>query len=535
MIRNLHVEKIILKTGAYHRNLDSYLISAYNSLFMIRKILIANRGEIALRIVRTCRELDIESVAVYSTPDRLAPHVLYADEAYHIGEAPSSESYLQIDRLIDTAKRAECDAVHPGYGFLSENPAFAGSVRDAGLIFIGPHAESIAAMGDKVAARKKVREAGVPVIPGVEEPAGDPDRVAAAAEDIGYPVLIKAVGGGGGKGMRIVHTAEEMEKSLSAASSEAESSFGDPRIYLEKYLEEPHHIEIQILADRHGNTVHLFERECSVQRRYQKIIEESPSPFMTSELREKMGDAAVRVAEACDYVNAGTVEFLVDKHRNFYFLEMNTRLQVEHPVTEQITGIDLVQMQIRVADDAPLPWAQEEIPRSGHAIECRVYAEQPEHNFAPSTGKITDMHVPDGLGIRFDGGVYPGLEITPHYDPMIGKLICSGNSREEALSRSVRALEEFSITGVSTSLGFCRNVMQFGRFSRGEYDTHLLPDHLDDILELGEGRPDSYVSAGIAAAVRMHEENGESRHAQTRRDTTSSSWKRTGRRREMNR
>lgn len=499
---------------------------------MITKILIANRGEIALRVLRACHEMDIDTVAIYSTPDRIAPHVLQADEAYHVGEATAGESYLRIDRILDIAKESGCDAIHPGYGFLSENPEFARAVDSAGLIFIGPSADSISAMGDKVAARRKVREAGVPVIPGVEQPGDQTAQVAKAAEEIGYPVLIKAVGGGGGKGMRIVHSEAELEKSLSAASSEARSSFGDPRVYMEKYLEEPHHIEFQILADTHGNTVHLFERECSVQRRYQKIIEESPSPFMTEELRREMGEAAVQTARACDYVNAGTVEFLVDKYRNFYFLEMNTRLQVEHPVTEQITGIDLVKMQIRVANGERLPWEQDQISTKGHAIECRVYAEQPDQNFAPSTGKITSMHVPDGFGVRFDGGVYTGMAITPYYDPMIGKLICTGLNREESLNRAIRALEEFIITGVYTSLGFCRDVLQFEDFRKGEYDTHILEHHKDEILELQKSSQDGEIPAGIAAALRAHQDGGDSGKPAEQEETLSN-WKVIGRRRGM--
>lgn len=500
---------------------------------MIRKILIANRGEIALRIVRACHEMNIKAVAVYSTPDRLAPHVLYADEAYHIGEAPSSESYLRQEKLIEIAVQSQCDAIHPGYGFLAENAEFARKVQAEDLQFIGPNPDSIAAMGDKIAARKKVSAAGVPIVPGLEEPVDDVQVAADVARDIGFPVLIKAVGGGGGKGMRIVHEESELGKSIQAATNEAKNAFGDPRVYVEKYLEEPHHIEFQILADQHRNVIHLNERECSVQRRYQKIIEESPSPFMTEDLRREMGDAAVEAARACDYVGAGTVECLVDKHRNFYFLEMNTRLQVEHPVTEQVTSIDLVKTPIDIANGEKLPWMQQEIVSRGHAIECRVYAEDARHNFAPSTGKITDMYVPDGFGVRFDGGVYPGLEITPHYDPMIGKLICWGNTRDEAIHRSLRALEEFAITGVKTSLGFCADVLRFDDFAKGQYDTHLLENYMEDILQQSSREIEFNVPAGIASTIFAHEQINGKTVRNGGKETSSTRWRHQGREREM--
>lgn len=498
---------------------------------MISKVLIANRGEIAVRVIRACQEMDIETVAVFSTPDRLAPHVLFADEAYHIGEAASTQSYLKIDTLVDVAKKSGCDAIHPGYGFLSENADFAQAVQDAGFIFIGPNPEVIAVMGDKIAARQRVSKAGVQIVPGLEEPAEDLDVAAGVARDIGFPVLVKAVGGGGGKGMRIVRSESELENALTAASHEAESAFGDPRVYVEKYLEEPHHIEIQILADQHGNVIHLHERECSVQRRYQKVIEESPSLFVTDQLRASMGNAAVEAARACNYINAGTVEFLVDKHRNFYFLEMNTRLQVEHPVTEQVTSVDLVKAQIAVANKEKLPWEQQDIIHQGHAIECRVYAEDAWHNFAPSTGQITDMHIPDGLGVRFDGGVYSGITITPYYDPMIGKLICWGRNRDEAIKRMLRALREFSISGVQTSLGFCAGVLEHHLFREGRYDTHLLEDHLDEILETA-ARSGSQIPAGLAATAFAHQaSNGNSKPAASGngKHRIESHWKMRGR------
>ncbi len=450
---------------------------------MFKKILVANRGEIALRVMRTCREMGIETVAVFSEADRTAPHVLFADEAYLIGAAPSSESYLRYDRILEVARDSHTDAIHPGYGFLSENTDFAKEVTEAGIVFIGPPAEAIKTMGDKTMARQSMLQTEVPVVPGTEEPIEDVDQALQVAIEIGFPVLIKAAGGGGGKGMRIVESADTFGDAVAKAQRESQSAFGDGRVYIEKYLEEPHHIEFQILADQHGNIIHLNERECSIQRRYQKVIEESPSPFINAELREKMGVAAVETARSCDYVGAGTVEFLVDKHHNFYFLEMNTRLQVEHPVTEMITGTDLVAEQIRIAAGQPLTIEQDQITITGHAVECRIYAEDAAQDFTPSTGKISMLQIPDGTGTRFDGSIRQGMEITPYYDPLLGKLICWATDRESALNRSERALREFYIGGIETTIQFCRAVIRHPVFRKGPYDTHFYANHKAQLHE----------------------------------------------------
>ena len=390
---------------------------------MFRKILIANRGEIAVRVIRTCREMGIQTVAVYSQADRLALHVRIADEAYEIGGSSPRESYLLQEKIIVTAKRCGVEAIHPGYGFLSENAEFADAVTAAGLVFIGPRGAAMRQMGDKTAARKLMQHAGVPTVPGSRDAVDDPNEATAIAERVGFPVLIKASAGGGGKGMRLVHRAEELAALFNTASSEARSAFGDGRVYIEKYVENPRHIEFQILADGHGNVVHLGERECSIQRRHQKVIEESPSSLLDEKMRRQMGEAAVEAARSCGYSNAGTIEFIVDKQRNFYFLEMNTRLQVEHPVTEMVTGLDLVRLQLEIAAGDKLPFKQEQIERRGHAMECRVYAEDPENNFLPSIGKLKYMQRPGGNGVREDSGVGEGDAISIYYDPMIAKLI----------------------------------------------------------------------------------------------------------------
>ncbi len=443
----------------------------------IRKILIANRGEIAVRIMRTCRELGIQCVAVYSEADRTAYHVRMADEAYCIGPPPATESYLKQEHIIEVAKSCGADAIHPGYGFLAENPEFAEQVQREGLIFIGPPAEAMRVMGDKTAARQAMAEAGVPVVPGSPAPLNSVDEALQVADQIGFPVLLKAAAGGGGKGMRIVSKAADMASAFRAAASEAKSAFGDGRIYIEKYLENPRHIEFQIIADHDGRVVHLGERECSIQRRHQKVIEESPSVIMTAELRKKMGEAAVKAAAACGYTNAGTVEFLVDKDRRFYFLEMNTRLQVEHPVTEMVVGHDLVHLQIEIAMGKPLPFTQKDIRFQGHAIECRVYAEDPDNQFMPSTGTIEYLHKPDGPGIRDDAGVTEGDEISLYYDPMIAKLIVHAADREAAIRKMLRALDEYRIVGVKTTIPFCRWVLQHPEFQKGTFDTHFVQKH----------------------------------------------------------
>ncbi len=440
----------------------------------IRKVLVANRGEIAVRVIRTCKELGIKTVAVCSEADRTALHVRMADEAYVIGPAPSSQSYLVQDRIIEVARQSGADAIHPGYGFLSENAAFAEACAAAGLIFIGPPPSAIRAMGDKTAAKALMAEAGVPMAPGTTAAVVDMDEGARIAAEIGYPVLIKAAAGGGGKGMRIVERPEDFRRSMEMARSEAQSAFGDGRVFIEKYIQEPRHIEFQVLADSHGNCVHLFERECSVQRRHQKVIEEAPSSILTPDVRARMGKAAVLAAQACGYVNAGTVEFLVDKDLNFYFMEMNTRLQVEHPVTEQITGLDLVAEQIRIAEGEPLGYAQEDLAIHGHAVECRVYAEDPANNFLPDPGPLLRHATPSGPGVRVDAGVEQGGEVQIHYDPMISKLITWGRTREEAIRRMQRALAEYDIAGVRTTIPFCQFVMEHEAFRSGNFSTHFV-------------------------------------------------------------
>ena len=449
----------------------------------IRKVLIANRGEIAIRIMRTCRELDIETVAVYSEADRTSLHVRYAHEAYYIGKSPSSESYLNINNIIDVAKKSGADAIHPGYGFLSENAEFSRRCTQEGIIFIGPSPEVIVQMGDKIQARDAMKNAGIPVVPGTDGAISDEKEVLEVIKQIQLPVMIKASAGGGGKGMRLVQKEAEIVSAVRAARSEAMSAFGDDSVYIEKYISSPHHIEFQILADEHGNVVHLFERECSVQRRHQKMIEETPSPLMTDELREKMGKSAVEAAKAVNYTGAGTIEFLVDNQLNYYFLEMNTRLQVEHPITERITGIDLVKQQIKIAEGQHLEFGQNEIMRRGHSIECRIYAEDPDNNFMPSAGKIHKISEPLGLGVRTDGYVYEGYEIPIYYDPMISKLIVWGKTRDEAIRRMRRALYEYKITGVKTSIKFLERIMNNKNFIEGKYDTHFIENNQEQLLE----------------------------------------------------
>jgi acetyl-CoA carboxylase biotin carboxylase subunit len=469
---------------------------------MIRKILIANRGEIAVRVIRSCRELGITSVAIYSDADRKAMHVRYADEAYHVGPSPSKESYLQGDRIIEIARRCNADAIHPGYGFLSENSEFALKCRDAGLVFIGPTPESILTMGDKITARQTMIRAGVPVVPGTQQKVTDEESVRRIIAEIGLPIIIKASAGGGGKGMRLVRKPAELVSALRMAQSEAQSAFGNDTVYIEKYLESPHHIEFQIVADTLGNTVHLFERECSVQRRHQKVVEETPSPFLTPELRLRMGEAAVAAAKAVNYVGAGTIEFLVDANRNFYFLEMNTRLQVEHPITERVTGIDLVKEQIRIASGLPLSFTQAEVFQVGHAIECRISAEDPFNNFMPCPGVIRHISEPNGLGVRTDGYVYEGYEIPMYYDPMITKLIAWGRTRGEAINRMKRALFEYKITGIKTSIKFLERIMDSKDFREGNYDTHFIEQHQEELMgNLPETKPQYEDMAIIAAYI----------------------------------
>jgi acetyl-CoA carboxylase, biotin carboxylase subunit len=442
---------------------------------MFRKILIANRGEIAVRIIRACRDMKISPVAVFSEADAASLHVRLADEAYCVGPAPSAESYLNISSIIDAAAKTAAEAIHPGYGFLAENAEFARAVAAAGLVFIGPPAEAMQVMGSKTSARRAAIAAGAPVVPGTTEALTSLAQAQRTAIEIGYPIMLKAAAGGGGKGMRQVAGERDLQSALEAAQSEAESAFGNSDVYIEKVVEKPRHIEIQIFADGHGNYVHLGERECSIQRRHQKVIEECPSPIADADLRERMGQAAIKIAKGVDYVGAGTVEFLYsDLTRDFYFLEMNTRLQVEHPVTELVTGLDLVREQISIAFGARLSIAQEDVRLSGHAIECRVYAEDPENNFLPSPGRITFLRVPAGPGIRDDGGVSQGDEVSIYYDPMISKLAAWGRTRDETIDRIRRALDEYAIGGIKTTLPFFREVMRDQEFIEAKLDTGFI-------------------------------------------------------------
>ena len=441
------------------------------------KILVANRGEIAIRVMKTARKMGIKTVAVYSDADASAPHVVYADEAIHIGPSPASQSYLVIEKIIEAAKTTHSDGIHPGYGFLSENAVFAKACTDAGINFIGPSPEAIEVMGSKLAAKEAVKSYDIPMVPGIDEAIEDPDEATRIAEQIGYPILIKASAGGGGKGMRVVHSASEIKEQMERAISEAKSAFGDGSVFIEKYVTSPRHIEIQILADKHGNIVHLFERECSVQRRHQKVVEEAPSAILTPAIRSAMGAAAVDVARSCGYIGAGTVEFLIDDQLNFYFLEMNTRLQVEHPVTELICGLDLVEQQIRVARGEKLSFAQDDLSINGHALELRVYAEDPEENFMPSIGTLHRYQIPEGPGIRVDHGFREGMQVPIFYDPMIAKLITYAKTRSEAIEMMKEAIQDYHIEGIQTTLPFGTFVCNHEAFRSGQFDTHFVKNY----------------------------------------------------------
>jgi acetyl-CoA carboxylase, biotin carboxylase subunit len=447
---------------------------------MFTKILIANRGEIAVRIMRTVREMGIATVAVYSDADRESLHVLNADESVCVGEPSPASSYLNMDKIIEAAHRTGADAIHPGYGFLAENPRFAERVTDAGLVFIGPPADCMQKLGNKTSARRLMAESGVPVIPGMITAEAETSQFATIAEELGYPVLVKAAAGGGGKGMRIVEKGESLVEAAQLAVGEALAAFGDGTIYLEKLLDRPRHVEFQILADNHGNVVHLFERECSIQRRHQKIIEETPSVALAEDLREEMGAAAVAAARAAGYVNAGTVEFLLDRSGRFYFLEVNTRLQVEHPITEMLTGLDLVRKQIEIAAGLPLAFTQADLTRRGHAIECRIYAEDPEHDFMPAPGRILYAGSPEGPGVRYDHGIYSGFHVPVHYDPILGKLVVWGENRQFAIARMLRALRECVILGVKTPIEFLMDVLSTEAFKAGDTHTGFIEEHLAD-------------------------------------------------------
>lgn len=470
---------------------------------MFKKILIANRGEIACRVIRACREMDISTVAVYSDADKDALHVRMADEAFHIGPAPSSESYLRGDKIIEVAKQAGAEAIHPGYGFLSENAQFVRDVSAAGITFVGPPPEAMESMGGKISARKIAIEAGVPVVPGTTEPLASFADAKTVAGEMGYPVMLKASAGGGGKGMRLVADESELKSALETAQSEAKASFGDDAVYIEKAVVRPRHIEIQVFSDAHGNHMHLGERECSIQRRHQKVIEEAPSPINSAELRQAMGECAVKVARAVNYVGAGTVEFLVsDVDRSFYFLEMNTRLQVEHPVTELVTGIDLVREQINVAAGKPLSFSQDDVRLTGHAIECRIYAEDPDANFMPSPGRIVRLRIPQGPGVRDDGGVYEGSDVSIYYDPMISKFAVYGRDREQAIERMKRALREYKIAGLKTTIPFFRAVMVDDEFVGGRLDTGFIERFFErrprDVSQDEEARDIGLIAAALA-------------------------------------
>jgi acetyl-CoA carboxylase, biotin carboxylase subunit len=496
---------------------------------MFKKILIANRGEIAVRVLRACQEMGIAAVTVYSDVDRASLHVRKADEAYPIGPAAAAESYLNIPKILDVARRSDADAIHPGYGFLSENAKFAQACADAGIKFIGPTAAAMDAMGSKTRARQAMEKAGVPFVPGTSRGVESLEEAVEVAARIGYPVMLKAAAGGGGKGMRLVHSADELKGALESARSEAQRSFGDSEVYIEKAIVNPRHIEMQVLADEHGNTVYLGERECSLQRRHQKVLEEAPSPIVDTEMRRRMGEVTVRVAQAAGYTNAGTVEFLVDQQKNFYFLEMNTRLQVEHPVTELITGLDLVHLQIRIAAGQKLPFTQEEIRIRGHAIECRIYAEDPDNNYLPSPGKITLLLAPSGPGIRRDSGMYEGWNVPIDYDPLLAKLIGYGSDREQAISRLMRALNEYFVGGIKTNISLFRRILRDEDFRVAKLDTGFLDRMLkrpeDKTVDSGTANV-AAVAAGMFAALSGPASNATG----TPMSEPSSNWKIAGRR-----
>ena len=501
-----------------------------NTKTMFNKILIANRGEIAVRIIRACREMGIKSVAIYSEIDRKALHVRPEDEAYLVGPSPATQSYLNLEKIIQVIKESKAEAVHPGYGFFAENYEFVKRLETEGIVFIGPPASAVKLLGDKVMARKTMRNAGVPIVPGTEVEIGSEDQGTTIAEKVGFPILIKAVGGGGGKGMRIVREKKELKSALRAASSEAKSAFADPRIYIEKYLERPRHVEIQILADKHGNVIHLGERECSIQRRHQKVIEESPSPVVDEKMRKAMGEAAVKAAKAAEYVNAGTMEFLVDANRNFYFLESNTRLQVEHPVTELVTGVDLAKEQVKIAWGEKLSLRQEEIKWRGSAIECRIYAEDPDNNFLPSIGVVHSYREPGGPGVRVDSGLYEGGEVSLYYDPLISKLLVWGKDRDEAIHRMKRALTEYNILGVATTIPFHLKVMDHPKFQRGEIHTHFIEEEFGkQTYTAGEDKEEYMKAAAVLSALLDYQERKKAKPLLAKTKSKESNWKIEGR------
>ena len=490
------------------------------------KVLIANRGEIAVRVIRACRELGYPTVAVYSEADRAALHVLYADQAMEIGPAPSRESYLRIDRILEAARATGADAIHPGYGFLAENAEFARACQGAGLIFIGPSPESIAAMGSKTESRRRMQEAGVPVVPGLTEPVKSFDEIAEFARSAGFPVMIKASAGGGGKGLRLVERQEDLLPSFERVTSEAQAFFGDASVYAEKFVPTPRHIEVQVLGDQHGNLIHLGERECTLQRRHQKVVEECPSPVVDAELREKLGAMAVKAAAAVGYYSAGTVECLMSPDREFYFLEMNTRLQVEHPVTEMVWGVDLVKEQLRIARGDRLELRQEQLAPKGHAIECRIYAEDPTRRFAPSPGTIRYINLPQGPGVRNENGVYPGYTVPVHYDPMLSKLVCYAATREDTISRMRRALTEYRVEGIDTTIPFFTYIMDHPDFAAANFDTGFIDRLLDEVDFTRGAAAAGVIDAAICTAAIMAFEESQRVQLPEERD---SPWKRAGR------
>jgi propionyl-CoA carboxylase alpha chain len=492
----------------------------------IKKLLVANRGEIALRVMRSAREMGIKTVAVYSEADRQSLHVRFADEAVLIGPPPSSESYLRMDTIIEAAKQTGVDAIHPGYGFLSENEDFSQLCKDNDIIFIGPSPKSIELMGSKLGAKAAVAKFNVPLVPGTSEPISDIPAAKRLAKEIGYPVLIKASAGGGGKGMRIVESEEQFEEQMERAVSEAISSFGDGAVFIEKYVTQPRHIEFQVFGDKHGNVVHFFERECSIQRRHQKVVEEAPSSVLTPALRKAMGEAAVNAAKACDYYGAGTIEFILNENLDFYFLEMNTRLQVEHPVTEEITGLDLVQLQIKVAEGEKLPFKQEDITMKGHAIEIRVYAEDPANNFLPDIGTLQTYVRPQGHGIRVDDGFEQGMSIPFYYDPMIAKLICFAETREAAIEKMIRAIQDYQITGLETTLRFCDFVMRHKAFRSGNFDTKFVEQYFrPEVLQKKGNEDEERIAAALASTLFNGATSGSYSHHQVTEVVTLSKWK----------
>jgi len=493
---------------------------------LFKTVLVANRGEIAVRIIKACQELDVKTVAIYSDVDKDAPHVHLSDEAVNLGDPTPIESYLNIPKIINIAKQTKADAIHPGYGFLAENPDFAKSCEDSNIKFIGPNPKVISLMGDKIAAKKTMQKAGIPVIPGYHGVKQDNKTLIDEGKKIGFPLLVKAAAGGGGKGMRIVHSENNLKDAIEGAKRESKSSFGDDTVFLEKYLDKPRHIEFQILADEHKNIIHLFERECSIQRRHQKIIEETPSPVMNSSLRKKMGEAAVKAAKAVGYTNAGTVEFMLDGKLNFYFMEMNTRLQVEHPITEMTTGIDLAKWQLKIASGEKLTIKQKDIIQRGHAIECRIYAEDPENGFLPSIGKLKKVEAPIGPNIRDDSGIYSGMKVTPYYDPMLSKLITYAENREENIKKMIWGLSHYVVLGVTTNIPFLKKVLEHSELKKGNVTTHFIDNYFKDWTITKEGLP---VDAVISLAVYdlMHKKTQDT--VRYKEADPHSPWRHTGR------